>query len=207
MKYIKQSFLFTVLSFLLVAGVSIASSWVGPTAEPPNNNVSSPINVSSVSQTKTGALSVGGFSLVDSTQGAGKILTSDADGKARWETQGVITGGVPQGAVMFFNLSSCPSGWSVSTNAKGRYLVGLNDGGSLGATVGDKLSNGENRATGEHRHNVGVPTGSPLNTEGSSHLAVGYPLVLSNSFTGGVKGGAIAGTNAPYVQFLVCQKN
>lgn len=84
MKYIKQSFLFVVLSFLLATGVSIASSWVGPTAEPPNNNVSAPINVSSTSQTKLGALSVGGFALVDSTKGAGKVLTSDADGKASW---------------------------------------------------------------------------------------------------------------------------
>lgn len=88
MKYIKQSFLFTAWSFFLVAGVSIASSWVGPTAEPPNNNVFAPINVSSISQIKTGALSVGGFSLIDGTQGVGKFLVSDANGKASWVNAG-----------------------------------------------------------------------------------------------------------------------
>jgi len=32
---------------------------------------------------------------------------------------------VPSGALMFFNLSACPPGWSILTGAQGRYLVGM----------------------------------------------------------------------------------
>jgi hypothetical protein len=58
---------------------------------------------------------------------------------------------VPQGAVMTFNLASCPSGWSEVTDAQGRALVGLPSGGTLAGTVGAGLSDGENRA---HTHYV-----------------------------------------------------
>ncbi len=35
-------------------------------------------------------------------------------------------GGLPSGAVVSFNMASCPSGWSEFTNAKGRVVVGRN---------------------------------------------------------------------------------
>ena len=42
----------------------------------------------------------------------------------------------PAGAVMFFNLASCPAGWSELAAAQGRYLVGVPGGGTLGGTSG-----------------------------------------------------------------------
>src|SRR4051794_33055038 len=42
----------------------------------------------------------------------------------------------PAGAVMFFDLASCPDGWSSFDSARGRYLVGLPSGGTAGAAVG-----------------------------------------------------------------------
>jgi len=58
---------------------------------------------------------------------------------------------VPQGAVMSFNLSSCPSGWTEVTAAQGRAIVGLPSGGTLTGTVGSGLGDLENR---NHSHNL-----------------------------------------------------
>jgi hypothetical protein len=46
--------------------------------------------------------------------------------------------GVPSGAVMYFNLAKCPSGWSELPTAQGRAIIGLPVGAKLGATVGDQ---------------------------------------------------------------------
>ncbi len=91
-----------------------SSSWRGPTAVPPGNNVPAPINVGSNQQDKAGSLRVGGFrsfgpaifdgkvgigtltpdqalqvvgkfKLVDGSQADGKVLTSDAQGLASWK--------------------------------------------------------------------------------------------------------------------------
>lgn len=71
---------------------------------------------------------------------------------------------VPSGAIMFFDAPSCPSGWHAFAAARGRVLVGLPDGGTLGATVGDPLSDQENRG---HTHGVNP---APVNTStGGSH--------------------------------------
>jgi hypothetical protein len=149
---------------------------------------------------------------------------------------------VPTGAVMFFNLSSCPSGWSDLPAAQGRYVVGLDTGGTLAATVGSPLSDMENRAVGQHGHSISDPghnhggaTGGVANWTGNTDptfdftstgaactraLMYGNPDGCYNSFSAhnhsiassvtGVtvaNAGAVAGTNAPYVEFRICQKN
>ncbi len=68
--------------------------------------------------------------------------------------------GVPAGAVMSFNLASCPAGWSELTAARGRVIVGKPSGGTLAGTAGTALSNLENRATGVHNHSAGSGTQS-----------------------------------------------
>ena len=59
---------------------------------------------------------------------------------------------------MYFNLASCPLGWSELIAAQGRYLVGLNSGGTLAGTTGTALTDGEDRAVGQHNH--GASSGS-----------------------------------------------
>jgi hypothetical protein len=72
---------------------------------------------------------------------------------------------VASGAVVFFDLPSCPSGWSEYGLGHGRVIVGLPAGGLLNATVGTRLSDREVRDhthsfpglsltnfAGEHRH-------------------------------------------------------
>ena len=58
---------------------------------------------------------------------------------------------LPAGAVSFFDLASCPSGWSELTAARGRYLVGLPSGGTLSGTAGTAPTNLENRPVGRAR--------------------------------------------------------
>ncbi|HYN37231.1 MAG TPA: hypothetical protein VEV82_09695 [Actinomycetota bacterium] len=129
--------------------------------------------------------------------------------------------GIPAGAVSFFNLSACPSGWTELTAAQGRYLVGLPSGGTLSATVGTALTNGENRAVGQHNHGVYDPGhthsfGWPVGLTDADYAAwdLANPLGFETRLTGlsqtGIRinnAGSVSGTNAPYLQLLVCQKN
>lgn len=165
---------------------------------------------------------------------------------------------VPSKAVMYFNDTTCPTGWTVFTQLQGKYAVGTPSGGALLGGAGTALTNNENRPTGAHTHqyywydhlhsysgSVYVPvtvTGSGTVYNGSTgvvHRAYGgndwniadpgpisvgfsgsgsgtgsysgntsYSGIASQYFaTTGVVGGAVAGTNAPYVQLLACQKN
>jgi len=66
---------------------------------------------------------------------------------------------VPAGAVMFFNLASCPAGWTEFAALTGRVPVGAG-GGTLGATVGTALGNQGARTITEvpaHRHTINPP--------------------------------------------------
>ena len=124
---------------------------------------------------------------------------------------------IPAGAVISFNLSSCPAGWSELTSARGRYIVGLPSGGTLAGTAGTALSNQENRATGQHSHTVDDPGHSHGNATaiigpGDFGAGGGY-IYLYNSGGAGYSditlenSGDVAGTNAPYVQLLICEKD
>jgi hypothetical protein len=124
---------------------------------------------------------------------------------------------LPAGAVSFFNLAACPTGWSELTAARGRYLVGLPSGGTLLQGVGTALTGGENRPVGQHTHGVldpghnhtfssargtgftttGSQPGSPEGTNSTNRSTTG--ISLQNA-------GSVAGTNAPYLQLLSCEK-
>lgn len=130
---------------------------------------------------------------------------------------------VPAGAIVYFNLSSCPAGWTNFVNGQGRYIVGLNPGGTLALQVGTALANGGNRPVGQHTHAVidpGHVHSVPFDTEmlanqgntiggtkqsggtdsGNKNSALAHTgITIANS-------GTVAGTNAPYVQMLACRK-
>ncbi|UCG79173.1 MAG: hypothetical protein JSV21_04930 [Nitrospirota bacterium] len=136
---------------------------------------------------------------------------------------------IPSGAVMFFNLSSCPVGWTALTTAQGRYIVGLNPGGTLAQTVGTALNSAENRTVGSHGHGMSS-AGSHTHqyrdymrtyTTDNFHALLDSNWTLatsgsnySNRYTdpSGSHGhsisgaGSVAGTNAPYIKLLVCVK-
>lgn len=131
---------------------------------------------------------------------------------------------IPAGAVMFFNLPGCPTGWAPLVSAQGRYLVGLPAGGTLAQGVGTALTTGENRPVGQHKHfyadaghtlSVGFQS-MEAKTDFSSSVkfATTRPGGNNASYTPattktGIKimnEGTTEGTNAPYLQLLVCQK-
>jgi hypothetical protein len=129
---------------------------------------------------------------------------------------------LPSGTVMLFD-TSCPSGWTELTAARGRYLVGLPASGSLAGTQGTVLGNLENRAVGQHNHTTSetqhLHTGSCTAAASDCHGVIAKMSeanwALPTNVTGSasanwsvtdVSGGAPAGTNAPYIQLLVCQK-
>ncbi|MBU3668390.1 MAG: hypothetical protein FGM57_00295 [Candidatus Taylorbacteria bacterium] len=75
---------------VLFGFVSVAFAWNPAPPRPPRDNAPAPLNVSGSDQNKSGKLGLGGlavfgrFQLIDGTQGAGKFLVSDAEGKASW---------------------------------------------------------------------------------------------------------------------------
>lgn len=111
-------------------------------------------------------------------------------------------GGAPSGAVMFFNLATCPSGWTAMAAAQGRYLVGLPSGGTLAGTQGTELSNLENRATGKHNHSITI-----WGSSGGGNVLMATAGVQGFGTWDTQDAGSVAGTNAPYIQLLVCQKD
>ena len=118
---------------------------------------------------------------------------------------------VPENMVAAFKSDKCPTGWSNFTEGRGRYIVGIQPGGKLAQTIGKELENEENRATGKHMHDhtnsyVGGSIGSKTIDGGNS-----YPRqtpTVQTTATVAESGTTISdGTNAPYVQLLLCQRS
>lgn len=87
---------------------------------------------------------------------------------------------LPTGAVMFFDLPACPTGWSEMDAARGRALVGLPDAGTLGGFTGTPLGDLENRA---HTHNVDPAAVASTTVNTHSH-SVGPLSLTTSSHTG-----------------------
>lgn len=221
MKDINKKTFFISLAILFLGSVGVLA-FVGPSQNPSSgisqfwqkNGSNMYYNTGSVgvgTTTPSQVLSVGGGDIYAS--GALRAETSLCF------TDGCLTGwtDIPPGAVMSFNLSSCPAGWSEFTSARGRYIVGTPLGGNVATTTGTALSNQENRAVGQHTHTINDPghthTGMTEITSSGSYGAGGSTHYYANSGGSNDTGitvnnsGSVAGTNAPYVQLLTCQKN
>ncbi len=96
---------------------------------------------------------------------------SDHEHDARYYTQSqvdaLLASLLPTGTVMSFFLAECPSGWSEFEQAQGRMIVGLQEGGTLGGSVGDSLSNQENRS---HSHSYDPPSSTTSTGGGHDHI-------------------------------------
>jgi microcystin-dependent protein len=82
---------------------------------------------------------------------AGHALTAD---RASAELQQQI---VPSGAVMPFNLSSCPAGWSPLADAAGRVIVGASNPDALGTTFGSDEVSLQLDQVPPHAHEIADP--------------------------------------------------
>lgn len=90
---------------------------------------------------------LGGFTTLDPLQPA-----SAAGSRGSGES-------APSGAIMFFTQAQCPSGWSEYVQARGRAIVGLPIGGTLGGTWGVPLTDLEQR-THSHQYSFIVDSSS-----------------------------------------------
>jgi len=143
----------------------------------------------------------GNFAEVNNGDKSTTIIDGTSSANVRTYMNCGAGGGLPSGAVMAFNLAACPSGWSELVAARGRYIVGLPNGGTLAGTTGTELSNNENRAVGQHTHNMWFAAGGsgPRRVNTAENNA-GGPITTEVA-------GSVVGTNAPYIQLLVCQKD
>lgn len=119
-----------------------------------------------------------------------------------------VEGQVPAGAVMMFNLSTCPAGWSELSEARGRTFVGMNgSAGTLRGEVGTPLDNMGTRTITQvpnHTHGVGTLSGT-AGTTGSTHLhsvpALTTGGVSSSSHNHSIALGHGEGTSSVRVQY------
>ena len=145
-----------------------------------------------------------------------KQLEVYADGA--WKASSGGGDSLPKGTIAFFNLSACPSGWTEKTELKGRYPIGLPNSGTLGQSVGTALTNEENRAVGQHSHTASQEAHSHTfdryyGGAGGFGALPGHGAMYgawpTSSVSPGISiqnSGSVAGTNAPYVQLLACEK-
>lgn len=158
-----------------------------------------------------------------STINIGSSSSSVAISSSNWtiSTSGTSTIGVTN-QIAFFNLSSCPSGWTEFTAARGRYIVALPSGGTLASTTGTALTDLENRAVGQHTHPItdpghthvdtvagggGASTGAQASGDRAGAIASVFNSGSSTTGLSITATGTTAGTNAPYIQLLACQKS
>ncbi len=120
--------------------------------------------------------------------------------------------------IIDYDGTTCPSGYSEYTSARGRYIVGLNPGGTLAGTDGSALGNLEDRPTGQHTHTINDPGHyhtiahsssdcADCGTSGMSGDQSTSPIVYSytSNNTTGISinaAGSVPGTNAPYIQLM-----
>jgi hypothetical protein len=98
---------------------------------------------------------------------AAKALVNNGSGTLSWT--GDIDSGVPTGLIGFYVASStCPTGWSEYTAARGRYIVTATS--DIGTTVGTALdaNAGENRPAGTHGHTASITASISDSTHGHS---------------------------------------
>ncbi|WP_408098954.1 hypothetical protein ACJVC5_08550 [Peredibacter sp. HCB2-198] len=124
---------------------------------------------------------------------------------------------IPTGAIMAFDLASCPSGWSEYTVARGRFLRGIDNG--AGQDPSGTRAPGSYQADGvqDHAHNI-TGEGGGVNdvvafqdSNGDATYAPGgNPGVRGDVYiqVGGMRNGNIASETRPKnVAVLFCRKN
>lgn len=121
----------------------------------------------------------------------------------QYPAAGASGSALPKFLVVAFNEESCPEGWRAFEPGRGRYVVGLTRGGDLAKAVGNELKNQENRAAGRHTHTFSdAPLGGSVN---DGLAGGGYQRRRTERYSTDPNDSP-EGTNAPYVQLLLCEK-
>lgn len=118
---------------------------------------------------------------------------------------------IPSGVLIFFNLNSCPSGWTVSAIATSLFIRGIDNGAGRDPT-GTLLGATETGGMQDHRHNTGPLMAIPVVDTGSvggSFAQIFNQATLSTTTVTGNPSTGNHGTEVRPVNIslLLCSKN
>lgn len=114
-----------------------------------------------------GVQSLNGQTGAISLQAGSNIAIDDSEsGQIVISTTATTTSAIPAGAVMSFNLETCPDGWSLFTEGIGRTVVGYAPGGTLAGTVGEDL---DDLGSQVHDHYINPPDSIGFTSTDGSH--------------------------------------
>lgn len=132
----------------------------------------------------------------------GDTLTWNSSSE-KWVPGSSNGGGTPSGAVMAFNLASCPSGWSEYTLARGRFIRGIDSTGTndpdgvraLGSTQTDDFKS--------HRHSYSAPPSNNYKAQsgGFTNTVTANSIGSNSGYSGGDE------TRPINVALLYCEKD
>lgn len=159
----------------------------------------------------------------DYTNCKSSIAAIKADGRAFNFIGG---GSMPSGAIMAFDLASCPAGWTEYTPARGRFLRGIDNGAgndpggtrAPGNVQADELRSHTHTATtdtaGAHTHTVihgnfgttGTGTSGAMMSSNSGGMGAGTSSAGAHAHTVTVNNTGGAETRPKNVAVLYCRK-
>jgi len=123
-------------------------------------------------------------------------------------------GSIPSGALIYFNLASCPGGWTDveagQTTLLARHIRGL-DNGAGKDTTGTTVGNYESNTIAGHTHILGAYVTGVNTTVQISHSTVDDFIIgftTTGEGTSGSPTGVTIGANSPeQASLLLCSKN
>lgn len=124
-------------------------SWAGITGKPAGFADGTDDGITTETDPKIGTLTSGRWCKTDGTQ-----VICDQNAPA-----GGSGDGVPSGAVMAFNLQSCPPGWAEYVEAYGRFVRGIDRSGNTIDPEGERVAGHlQDDAFASHKHTSPHPT-------------------------------------------------
>ncbi|GJL65166.1 MAG: hypothetical protein NPIRA05_01370 [Nitrospirales bacterium] len=112
--------------------------------------------------------------------------------------------GVPRGMVAFFNTNNCPVGWELDAPSVGRLLL-AGDAASRGTTSGDTPMTSGIDPT--HTHDAIASLSINEKPSVDDKWPFPHKTVAHKQTARGTATSSSAGSNLPYIAFLVCKKS
>ena len=114
----------------------------------------------------------------------------------------IPSGAIPSGAVMAFDLASCPKGWGPMESAQGRTIIGVGKGSGLsprhlGETKGDEWQTLTTSNLPSHVHSAGKLSGTATDSGGHDHKPASGALYLFEGIGGTAMMTAGGGNRGP----------